>query len=1025
MAGGQSISSGQGSLTASESKALTGEAITSSAGTMVVGGSDASDALAGEEATGAQGAFTKSRSHPLRSRKVGGGSATHALSGQAFAAALGLCSPAPSKTPTSQVASLLGGSLGKQRDIPLTGSVVSTSAGTLGTLGSPFPLSIHVTKRYLVTPSGQPFLVHGDTAWSIVGQLTNAEIDTYLNSRQAKGFNTVLLSAPEAFYTSQFPPYNNVDGVAPFSPATSFTNPVAAYWNRVDYLVNGAKSRGMACLINPAYWGFGGDGWYDAINSASAATLQAYGVFLATRYSQGNIIWSLGGDNLRTQADRDKQWNIVTGMRTVRTSDLITAHGASGDESFTGWSGYAGWNLNHTYCYETDGDFAYLEAANAYGRAGPIPFIFFEGKYENSSGYTAAMLRRQTYQSLLSGACGQIYGNHPIWHFESSNWGEGYSGTWESHLNDTGSTEQTYAKALFDAYQWQRLVPQTGTTLVTTSLGTGASRIVPALANDGTFAMIYAPGGGTSTVNMAALTGVTSVRARFYDPTAGTYSNVTGTPFPNTGNQVISWPAGDRVLVLDQGTASGSHWTGQVRTTNGSRDDVQAKVTAAVDGDIVEIPAGDFIWTSAVTISGKGIRIRGMGGGRVEGSSTSSVAVGTGSKSFTIRSGSVVSSSGFTVGETIRAQCKHFPNDWMEGTVTSWNGTTLVLNATSTGGTTNTRTTWTFVAPATTTITHNAGAGVLFEVTTDASHYTGLSDMRLLDGTGTSYAIRVSGSGKPILVWNMRVSNIGQAVRMQSTGGVFWNFYADAGFNISSDYTNNYNAIQVKSGPTWNSANTIGAGDSAGTQNIYIEDSFFTGHSLGAVDYADRSRGVFRQSVLDNSGLTIHGQDTDLEGCRHLEVYDNLLVFDSTNWETGYFPANQNYWVTWRGGSGVVTDNISDNITSTAWGNKTEIPLEYQPLRRNAGVNACYSGSYPAPQQPGWGHNGSTVALEGVYVWNNTGTMAVTTVNYAPDECGGGPDVSGFIQLNRDYFLGAKSGYSKYAYPHPLRAGAT
>jgi hypothetical protein len=296
--------------------------------------------------------------------------------------------------------------------------------------------------------------------------------------------------------------------------------------------------------------------------------------------------------------------------------------------------------------------------------------------------------------------------------------------------------------------------------------------------------------------------------------------------------------------------------------------------------------------------------------------------------------------------------------------------------------------------------------------------------MRLLDGTGTGYAILIGGSGKPILLWNMRVSNIGQAVRTTGTGGVIWNFYADAGFNISGDYTNNYNAIQVKSGPTWNSTHTMGAVDSAGTQNLYVEDSFFTGHSLGAIDYADRSRGVFRQNVLDNSGLTIHGQDTDLEGMRHLEVYDNLMIFDSTNWETGYFPANQNYWITWRGGSGVVTDNVADNITSTAWGNKTEIPLEYQPLRRNAGPNACYSGSYPGPQQPGWGHNGSSATLEGVYVWNTTGTMSVQTVNYQPDECGGGPDVSGFIQLNRDYFLGAKAGYSKYTYPHPLRAGA-
>jgi hypothetical protein len=538
VAGGQQATFGQGTLTAS---------------------SPESEALTGSEATGGTTAPASSRFVRVHSRKVGGGSAANVLTGQAFAASIGLCTPAPTKTPTSQVATLLGGSTVARRDVPLTGAAVSGVQGTFGVSGSPFPLSVHVTKRYLVTSSGMPFLIHGDTAWAIVGQLTNAEIDTYLDDRQAKGFNAVLFSAPEAYYTSQSPTYTNVDGVAPFSPATSFTNPVNAYWNRVDYLVNGAKSRGMVCIINPAYVGFNGgvDGWWsNGLSSVSNANLQAYGVFLATRYQQGNVIWSMGGDwAMDTSTNRDKQWNIVTGMRTVRTTDLITAHGQSGDEAWSFWNGYAGFNLNWTYAYETDGDYAYAEGANAYSRAGPVPHVFFEGKYEGSTSATLAMMRRQSYGSILAGACGQVYGNNPVWHFESPNWIESYSGTWETNMDSTGATHQTYVKALFDAYQWQKLVPQTGTTLVSSSLGTGAPRVNPALASDGTFAMVYVPTSQTVSVVMTALT-PTSVRIRLYDPTNGAYSTV-GT-FANTGTRAIP-TGGERVIVLDadEGAAEG------------------------------------------------------------------------------------------------------------------------------------------------------------------------------------------------------------------------------------------------------------------------------------------------------------------------------------------------------------------------------------------------------------------------------------------------------------------------------------
>jgi hypothetical protein len=411
---------------------------------------------------------------------------------------------------------------------------------------------VEAGKRYLVDAAGTPFLLHGDVAWSLVGQLTDAEIDQYLDNRHAKGVTAILFNAPEPYYTSQSPLYLNADGVAPFMPMTDFASPLEAYWRRVDHAVNGAKSRGMACVINPAYLGAIGDGWLDAITRSSDTALRTYGAWLAKRYTQQNIIWCLGGD--RDEATSiARQWNIVAGMRTVSTDAVIMAHpladGSNADDAYTYWRGYDGFNLNAVYGWEQLGSTVYDLCAQAYSRQ--MPFLYFEGQYENEGKPTvqAAQLRRQSYGALLSGACGQFFGNNPIWHFGSPKRPFAYSGTWQSNLDSTGSVQQVFARGLFSAYPWWKLVPSTDSRFVTSGLGAGGQRVYAAVADDATFAMVYVPGAQSVTINMSALS-PSRIRARFYDPAPGTYAAVAGSAFSNQGSSSIQTP-GERVIVLD------------------------------------------------------------------------------------------------------------------------------------------------------------------------------------------------------------------------------------------------------------------------------------------------------------------------------------------------------------------------------------------------------------------------------------------------------------------------------------------
>lgn len=417
----------------------------------------------------------------------------------------------------------------------------------IGAVSGTFPLSIDSSNRFIKTASGQPFLIHGDTAWSAIVNLTNTQIAAYLDDRATKGFTATIVNAIEHEFSNQTPAYQNVDGVNPFTSMTDFASPNNTYWNRLDYYVNYSKDKGMAVVINPAYFGFslGSQGWSSELTAETAADLQTYGAFLANRYTQGNVIWSLGGDDNGDATLRAKQWNIVTGIRSVRTTDIITAHPSPNTLGSSTWNSgtYPGFNLNYGYCYEKDGFYPFEQMATAYAVSGPIPVIFFEGNYEGEFSVTAAALRRQSYTAILAGACGQFFGNNPIWLFSS-----GYA----SSFSSTGATQQQYVKNLFSAYSWEKLQPQTGSTLVTSSKGSTTSPVCPALASDGTFAMTYVPAAQTVTFNTTSLTGVSgNVRIRIYDITAGTYSTVAASEAKNASRGVTT--TADCVVVIDQG----------------------------------------------------------------------------------------------------------------------------------------------------------------------------------------------------------------------------------------------------------------------------------------------------------------------------------------------------------------------------------------------------------------------------------------------------------------------------------------
>lgn len=67
-----------------------------------------------------------------------------------------------------------------------------------------------------------------------------------------------------------------------------------------------------------------------------------------------------------------------------------------------------------------------------------------------------------------------------------------------------------------------------------------------------------------------------------------------------------------------------------------SESDIQSAINSASAGDIVQLPAGSITHTTGGITCNKAITIQGVGAGRAEGSSATSLSIGTGSKTFTL-----------------------------------------------------------------------------------------------------------------------------------------------------------------------------------------------------------------------------------------------------------------------------------------------------------------------------------------------------------------------------------------------------
>lgn len=407
-----------------------------------------------------------------------------------------------------------------------------------------FPLSIAAGRRYLEDAAGRPFLIHGDTAWSLIAQLTREDAEKYLQDRQTRGFNTILVNLLEHRFSSH--PPANAYRQQPFLTPGDFATPNEDYFAHADWVLRQAAERGILVLLAPAYLGHGGgdEGWYRKMTANGPDKLRAYGRYLGRRYREfTNILWVHAGDY--DPPHKELVRAVADGIRDFDVRALHTAHCAPETAAIDYWKGEPWLQLSNVYTYGP----VYISALKQYARPERIPFFLIESVYENEHRAGELRVRSQAYQALLSGASGHVYGNNPIWHFD----GPGIfpaPTSWETALAGRGAQSMTHVRTLFASIPWWRLVPDTQGTLVTGGTGTGQDRAVVAVTDDSLLALVYLPSRRKVRLDLRSLQG-REITVRWFAPADGRYIATEGARLPATEIRFFAPPASDAELEKD------------------------------------------------------------------------------------------------------------------------------------------------------------------------------------------------------------------------------------------------------------------------------------------------------------------------------------------------------------------------------------------------------------------------------------------------------------------------------------------
>lgn len=430
-------------------------------------------------------------------------------------------------------------------------TAVQTPHRTVVTLTS-FVTAVADNGRYLVDQHGDPILVKGDSPWAILFDASPQQMDEYLSTRAAQGFNTVLLSLLGNGANGGSDDGRTFDGIAPFvggDPSQLNDD----YWNRVEHFISTAADSGITVMAYPID-GWSGTSAYGGIaGSWSAATARSYGEAVGARLADHpNLIWAVGGDYFSESVANERFNGVLTGVATAEpgrdrpTTIQFQPNQTSLDDSY--WDEKVDYNFVYSYAL------TYAVVQRAYRQSNPsgsrLPALMAEAHYEGYAGVTDRYLRSMAAWALTSGSPGEFYGSEDVWDTAPT----------ADALNTEAVDQLSALRTAFELLDgWEKLLPDYNSAFIVGGRGTkgdgsteyfsGNTYVTGARARDGTLAVVYLPNADRQITIDQALMG-DGYTATWVDPTTGTgQAAVEGSTYRRSTPNAAGDP--DWLLVLE------------------------------------------------------------------------------------------------------------------------------------------------------------------------------------------------------------------------------------------------------------------------------------------------------------------------------------------------------------------------------------------------------------------------------------------------------------------------------------------
>lgn len=291
----------------------------------------------------------------------------------------------------------LSGKSGSLKSVKYTGSNKLINNGLL---------KMSDGRRNVIHASGKPFLIVGDTPWSIPFRATTWQVEEYAADRMKKGFNAALLMSVQPDMYAEGPEERNTAlgferGFADLHQGRlNLLNP--DYFQYLDSLIQILVDHGIVPVYQPVFHGFGWKGKTVLGPSADTSEYARYCKYLVARYGSMPAMWLVSGDahgldpGVKEGGEMIEKWDAYhqpAGIHYNPADDYL-ASWANGDSSRC-------FHYNRSHQAEEWLDFQWAQT----GHDGKHLYHKVERMYENKP--TKACLNGEpTYEGMNGGKNG-------------------------------------------------------------------------------------------------------------------------------------------------------------------------------------------------------------------------------------------------------------------------------------------------------------------------------------------------------------------------------------------------------------------------------------------------------------------------------------------------------------------------------------------------------------------------------------------------------------------------------------------